>query len=237
MSELQINAHVPPNVNCGIATLLRTCAMLAALMLGHAPPANSCGYHDPKMFAQGILNHIYPNALHVTGAIWAAQKEGKLSMPDRERIVATGERGKFLDQLEYEKTLSALHALGEAIKTKSEGKESMDISVVVLTNVLWSRFSNDYLDIRQGLHVKGPGASDLIIVSDQPVLQAIRNGRLSFREALDLGVVRLYGPEQDKSELTARLGDIGKLPLPRPDLPTPGVAGLFETSVPSSGFQ
>jgi len=43
--------------------------MIGALIAGSPPETGwACGYHDDVSLARGVLNWVYPDALHVVGA-------------------------------------------------------------------------------------------------------------------------------------------------------------------------
>ena len=69
--------------------------MLAAVIATASSPSASlaCGYHDDVSLARGILNWVYPDALHVIGAISAAVARGAcptgIPNPQR-RIIFSG---------------------------------------------------------------------------------------------------------------------------------------------------
>ena len=48
----------------------------------------------------------------------------------------------------------------------------------------------------------------MVVVTDIAVIEAIAGGSLGFAEAIDLGVVRLYGPAQDVAVARSWLMDI-----------------------------
>lgn len=190
-------------------------ALFLALLLTvmQAGPAGACGSHDPSLIARGSLNHVYPNSLHIIGAIQRARFSGELPPFDRDRFQARGEERQRLGRIAFEQTLSALHAIGTEMARNGDNKPYPDIAIVVLDNLLWTRFSSDYFDVRQGLHVKGPAPGDVVLVTDEPVVRSIQSGSMSIERAIELGVLRFYGPENQMSELLASVGRIGEAPL------------------------
>ncbi len=169
----------------------------------------ACGFHTKESLAKAFLNFTYPNALHVTGAIWTGQQAGILPMPDRERLQATGKKRKILDTQAYWKTTRALHSLGGAFDIVTG--EQTPKAVVLVETALWARYSG------QGeieLHAVGAQAGDLVIVTGAPVLDTIKRGKLTISRALNSGYLRLYGtPEQQHAFLAAH-GTIGERALP-----------------------
>ena len=173
----------------------------------------ACGIHDPALLAKGSLNHFYPNALWVTGAIQKARRDGELPPIDRTRLQARGDARKMLDRVAFANTLSGLHALGVEVQKRNGRKQQPDVAMVVLDTMLWTRFSSRHFDVRQGLHVEGPAPGDLVLVTDEPVVQAIYSGSMSVARAVELGVVRIYASEWERGELLDRIGSIGEVPL------------------------
>ena len=98
------------------------------IFASYAGPTLSCGYHDPTLVAQGMLNHMYPRALYVVGAIQRARQAGHLPKFSRSRLQATGEERKILERIAFEKTMSALHALGIAIGRRKDQGPQLGIS-------------------------------------------------------------------------------------------------------------
>ena len=175
--------------------------------------ALACGSHDPTLLARGILNHIYPNSLHVIGAVQRARRAGELPPLDSTRLQARGDARAALDRIAFANTMSAVHALGVEM-SRSRGQQP-DVALVVLDTMLWTRFSRKYFDVRQGLHVDGPAPGDVVIVTDEPVVQSIQNGHMSIARAAEIGVLKVYATEQVRSELLDRIGSIGETPLQR----------------------
>lgn len=46
---------------------------------------------------------------------------------------------------------------------------------------------------------------DVVLVTDTPVIEAIASGSLGFERALEIGVVRLYGPASRVASLQSWL--------------------------------
>ena len=169
----------------------------------------ACGFHTKESLAKAFLNFTYPNALHVTGAIWTGQQAGMLPMPDRERLQASGKRRRILDTRAYWETTRSLHSLGGAFDTVTG--EQTPKAIVLVETALWARYSGPG-EIE--LHAVGAQAGDLVIVTGAPVLDTIKRGKLTISRALKSGYLRLYGtPEQQQAFLAAH-GTIGESALP-----------------------
>jgi hypothetical protein len=165
------------------------------------------------MLGQGVLNWTFPDALHVTGAVWSAQKAGVLPMPDAERLVARGAARKQLDEQAYKKADAALHAWGEALSRIDTGADGDALSLVLIEPMLWTRFVRAGEVVEMQCDVNGSEAGDLVLITDVPVLHAIDEGTMSIAEAIEMELVRLYGTPEQKRRFIESCGTIGDRPL------------------------
>lgn len=196
--------------------LFQAALWLACLLaiLGTPGRTLACGYHSPVSLARGVLNFTYPKSLHVSGAVWAAQRAGDLPMPDRERLQARGARRAHLDKIAFQKMLVSLEALGAVMNARSTAPDIPEIAFVLIESMLWTRYSSALPHIRSGLHARGPEKGDLVIVSEEVVLEAIVAGTLTIFRAAELGVMRFYGTADQKEQFLARFGSIGGRAMP-----------------------
>jgi len=173
----------------------------AALTLGLAVAAvagvaYACGLEDPNSIAtrRGALNMAYPESLHVGTAVWQAQLAGRLPRdPLAQRGDLTPEARATLRLIKANASLGQL-ALRMSGATTVPARPNL--AVVLLGPVLWSRFEAGGVSVRPSVHVQGPEGGDVVVVTDIAVVEAIAGGSLGFAEAIELGVVRLYGPAQ-----------------------------------------
>lgn len=188
------------------------CVALALLLAAVPAGTRACGFHSSQTIARTLLNLRYPDALHVDGAVWSAQQKGLLRL-DRARLQATGPERRMLDTRAYLEALRALFALGEAFGQTSDAAR-LPVSLVLTESMLWTRYPAD-----GGVnpHVTGPDPGDLVVVTDDPVLRAIAEGRLTVAEALDSGLVRLFGTSTQVHAFETSYGELGTKPLPRTD--------------------
>ncbi|QFI69065.1 hypothetical protein [Sinorhizobium alkalisoli] len=169
-----------------ISRLLLPLSLLAAIL---SPSASSaCGYHDDVMMARGLLNWIYPDALHVLGSISAAVAERRLPPPE-----PTG-AGPDLFGANYRKTVRSLEHFGRKLPSVSGETPLPSVSLVLIEPMLWTRFEMDTSGLHMRVHVTGPEPEDVVLVSGEAVIGEIASGRLTFGKARELGLVRLYGP-------------------------------------------
>ncbi len=185
---MSVSTH-RPNRWASFAFSIALCALASA--------AGACGFDDPSSIGmqRGMLNLAYPEALHVGTAVWQAQLAGRLP---RDPVAQFGDLSP-----EQRGTLRLARArllLGRfAARLADDGAAAPrpSLAVVLLGPVMWSRLESGGRTLNPALHVAGPEAGDVVVVTDIAAIEAIAGGALSFGEALDLGVVRLYGRPAD----------------------------------------
>ncbi len=155
----------------------------AAALLALAAPAFACGYHGGVAQERSLMNLAYPQSLHVHTAVWKAQLGGRL---ERDELGAL--RVNFL--------LAQLRAHLAA----SPAMARPTVTVVLLGPMLWTRYQPDASGVRVSVHVDGPEPGDVVLVTEAPVLKALLEERLSARDALNSGLLRLYGTVEDADD-------------------------------------
>ena len=165
---------------------------LGGVLIAVAPTASACGFEDPSSIAmrRGFLNFAFPESLHVGTAVWQAQLAGKLPRdPLAQREELTPDARGALRMMQASAALRAM-----AARLASEGGDSaQNVSVVLLSSVMWSRFEPQGNGASANVHVTGPGQGDVVLVTDTPAIRALADGSMDFAEAAALGLVRLYG--------------------------------------------
>jgi len=121
-------------------------------------------------------------------------------MPDVDRLQATGEHRKALDEMAFQRTVTALKTFGTLLDSKTSCAERADVSVLLVDEMMWNRFSmgSGHTDLQPD--ISGPQDDDVVIVTETSVLMAIVTASVSIGEAVDMGVLRLYGA-QDRVEM------------------------------------
>lgn len=167
---------------------------VGTLILGLASVMGSttviaCGFEDPKSasIARGGLNWSFPNALHVTSAVWQAQLSGVI--PRTKAPVAN------TALLGYAGTVKKLSILRERLSASKPAIYAPAFSLVLIGPMLWSRFSRSAETYAVEHHVAGPSSGDVVVVTDAPVIQAIVEGGLAILTAEELGLILYYGPK------------------------------------------
>jgi hypothetical protein len=156
-------------------------------------PSRSCGFEDPGGVntSRGVLNWIYPNALYVTSAVWKAQLDGVIAKsrpPDqRVRSLLGG----------YAEAARVLRRFGQNVSEFQTISSQPSISLVLLGPVLWTRYAASENGYTTEIHAKGASAGDVVLVTDEPVVEALVEGRLTADAAEKRGLIRFYGRQPD----------------------------------------
>ena len=187
-----------------IATVGRLTRMFAlgAVTAWSLSEAAACGYHDDVSLARGVLNWVYPDALHVIGAISAAVAERRLPAG------AAGRAGPGL--LGYHGTVRAIERHGQQLRASASEMPPPAFSLLLIEPMLWTRFTSDEGDAQVQVHVAGPQAGDLVVISGEEVIRAIANNALTIGEAYRSGLIRLYGTDEQARSFLAMYDQVGR---------------------------
>jgi hypothetical protein len=166
-------------------------ALLSGLTLPWSAAAIACGYHDPAQVAAGILNWVYPKALHVRTAVWQAERAG---------LLAPGEANAPKDPFVLQRVAARLQKLAEHVSLRGRVADGpRAFSVLLIDSMMWTRFLRH--DGTPGLtaivHVAGPGPGDVVIVSHSKVVSELAMQTLTAEDARTHGLIRYYGPDGD----------------------------------------
>lgn len=179
--------------DCFSTTSMLTSFSIAAAIF--APSASlACGYEDDVSIARGALNWVYPDALHVVGAISAAVAERHLPAPNFDAVAPD------LFGSKYSKTAQSLEKLAAVLNAAQGEAPAFSFSLVLVEPVLWTRFEADEGQLHARIHVTGPQQGDLVLVSGEAVVGEISSARLTIGEARKRGFIRLYGSEAQRAE-------------------------------------
>lgn len=170
-------------------------AMAAGLMAA-APAAEAlaCGYDSPQSISRGVLNWTYPDSLHVIGAISREVEARRLPLAN------FNQAGTDLFGRRYRATTAALEKFGELLRAASSEPSQPPFSLVLVEPVLWTRFEPRTNGLYAKVHVASPEPGDLVLVTGEAVISEIALGRLTVGEAGELGLIRIYGSEKQKSD-------------------------------------
>lgn len=171
-------------------------AVVAALALAATVPAWPCGFEDPNSVAvqRGAMNLAFPQALHVLGAISQAQMAGDLPrdrLAEREDVPAP-----MRGTLQRLRAGRLLVELAERLGAARDEARHPDVAIVLLGPMMWSRMTQQAGRAVPQVHVSGPERGDVVIVTDTLAVEAIVEAGMSFAQATELGLMRLYGPPE-----------------------------------------
>jgi hypothetical protein len=127
-------------------------------------------------------------------------------MPDVVRLQATGEDRKALDEIAFRRTVEALKTFGSLLDSKTSGAQRAEASVLLVDEMMWNRFSmeNGHTDLLAD--ISEPQDDDVVIVTETSVIMAIVSASLSIGEAVNMGVLRLYGAPAEVEMFLSRFG-------------------------------
>ena len=161
-------------------------ALSATLLTGDAPACALEG--DDVMLKRVAVGYAYPDSLYVLSAVSLAQLSGQLERtPGIDATLTPAQRRAVI--LRIKRLLSKLSAR----LTDHTPTDLPALSIVLLEPMLWSRIALKNGEPRLSIHVEGPTPGDVVAVTEVPVIAALVNGTLSARDALSLGLIRLYG--------------------------------------------
>ena len=171
------------------AGLIQIAALAIALVAG---PASGCGLEgDPVAVEKVAVSYAYPDSLNVMAAVSSARLAGKL-----DRTIAIGSQTP--EQLETTslRIRAALWQLRARLASSPTGA-APSLAIVLLEPMMWSRIATAEGTPKLTLHVGGPATGDVVAVTEEVVLVAINEDKITAGEALSLGLLRLYGGDGD----------------------------------------
>ncbi|RUU13862.1 hypothetical protein EOD23_03050 [Mesorhizobium sp. USDA-HM6] len=182
-----------------------TTVALAASLMAAAPgtEGRACGYDSPQTASQGFLNWLYPDSLYVVGAISKEVAAGRLPVANFDQT------GPDLFGHRFKLTATALEQFGAMLRAASPGPAQPSVSLVVVEPMLWTRFDQGPDSLRTTVHVSGAHPGDLVLVSGEAVVTEIAARRLTFGQAVERGVVRLYGTAPQIAQFLLNYSDVG----------------------------
>ncbi len=182
------------------SSLVRT-LMFGVVMCWLPPGALACGYHDDVSRARGVLNWVYPNSLHVIGAISTAVAE--------RRLPARGPEPGAFGLLGYHGAARSLDQHAQQLRMVAGESPPRAFSMLLIGSMLWTRFVPDGDDLRAQVHVSGPEPGDLVLISGEEVIREITRNHLTIGDAFRRGLIRLYGTEEQVALFLTLYDQIG----------------------------
>jgi hypothetical protein len=171
----------------------------AAGLVAGSSTALPCGFEDPTSVssARGVLNWAYPNALYVKSAVWRAQLDGLIG---RSEPPAAAQR-----LVGYHKVMGRLGAFRDRLSAVTDGGAVPAFSMVLIGPMLWTRYEPTGTALNMTPHADGPSDRDVVIVTDEPVVAALIEGRVTPQAARELGLMRFYGSPEAVQVVTTWL--------------------------------
>jgi hypothetical protein len=177
----------------------------AASLIAAAPVSEgrACGYDSLQTVSRGFLNWLYPDSLYVVGAISREVAAGRLPLANFDQT------GPDLFGHRFKLTATALEQFGDMLRVASPGPSQRSVSLVVVEPMLWARFDQGPDGLRTTIHVSGAQPGDLVLVAGEAVIAEIAALRLTFGQAVERGVVRLYGSAPQIAQFLRSYSDVG----------------------------
>jgi hypothetical protein len=169
----------------------RVALLLVAIgTLGATAPAgvSACGYD----LVVGGVSVVHPASIPVAVAIGAAVSEGRLAplaeAPAPIALVrANGAMRNF------------------AMALRSDTSELPPVAFVLVEAHLWGRAVPGAAKISFQAHADGPANGDVIVVTGEPALAALLDGRLRWDAAIASGLVVVAGPAEARAQVASIL--------------------------------
>ena len=177
---------------------MRSMIFVACLVVTGIQPAvlYACGYDNPKSIALGTLNWIYPDALYVHTAVSQAERAGLLP-PDK----PGAQSGLFA----FHRATSTMRSFGANLADPQLAKAGSSISVVLIPQAMWTRFSVSPDGVTMQGHAEGPLDGDLVIVTEEKVIRALADETLDLATAEEKGLLRFYGNSEHIAKVRTAL--------------------------------
>ena len=164
----------------------RAVAIIAIGALGATASAavSACGYH----VAISGVSVVHPTSIPVAVAIHAAVRDGQLA-PIAEAPAP----------LALLRANGAMRTLAMALQ--SETPDLPPVALVLVEAHLWGRVVPGGGPASWQAHADGPAGGDVIVVTGEPALAALLDGRLRWDAAVASGLVVLDGPAEGRARV------------------------------------
>ncbi len=161
-------------------------ALVAALLAATSPGTTfGCGYH---VAIAGGISTAHAASIPVALAVHAAIDSGRLT-----------------PVTEAPAPLALVRANGAirmfAAGLAQDAAAMPPIAIVLVEAHLWSRIVPESGAAQVQFHADGPASGDVIVVTGEPALRALLDGRLSWDTAIATGLVVVDGPDAGRQRL------------------------------------
>ena len=173
-------------------------AAIGLALVAAATGSMACGYDKDDVSLERIgLSIVYPESLNVLAAMDGADT---LDRPLSTSIVRQR-------AFSFYQTSSSLERLATKLAGTPAVRPLDSLTLVLVEPMLWTRLEiqpskpgDPIVDDRQShvstqIHASGPRKGELLVVTGAKVIEHIARDRLAIAEAINLGVLRLYGSE------------------------------------------
>jgi hypothetical protein len=161
--------------------------------------AGACGFHG----AMGDgFSAMHPRSLEVAFAVREAADQGRLDAALLD-VRAAGVLGVV-------RATKHLRELGLQLGENPEAwSAAPSMTLLFVESALWARYARSAQGMTPQVHIQGPEAGDVVVVTSEAVINAILAGRLSAGEAMNRGLMVLDGPGGAVQAAAARLAKVG----------------------------
>jgi len=168
--------------------LVQLLVAVGALGAAASATVGACGYH----LAIGGVSVVHPSSIPVAVAIHAATSDGRLTpladVPAPLALVrANGAMRNFATALQ------------------SGAADLPPVALVLVEAHLWARAVAVDGRASWQAHAEGPANGDVIVVTGEPALAALLDGRLRWDVAIASGLVVVAGPDQARARVASIL--------------------------------
>ncbi len=157
---------------------------IGALAATASVAVSACGYH----VAIGGISVVHPSSIPVAVAIGAAVSDGRLA-----------------PLADVPAPLALIRANGAmrtfATALQSDTSDLPPVAVVLVEAHLWGRALPGVGPQSWQAHADGPANSDVVVVTGEPALAALLDGRLQWDAAIASGLVVVAGPIEARAQV------------------------------------
>jgi hypothetical protein len=98
--------------------------------------------------------------------------------------------------LAFYRAAALMKQLGASLAEAKLAEAGEAMSVVLIPQVMWTRFEVGREGVGAKSHADGPASGDAVIVTSEKVVRPLVDGSLSAAEAEDHGLLRFYGGQE-----------------------------------------
>jgi hypothetical protein len=166
----------------GRATVVAAAAIVSVVLPG---AASGCGYH---VQIGGRISTAHAASVPVALAVYDAIRAGRLSpLADAPAPLA------------LVRANGAMQTFAVVLGPAAAGLPP--VALVLVEAHLWGRITPASAGTRFEAHVGGPAGGDVILVTGEPALRALLDGRISWDAAIATGLVVVDGPSEGRERL------------------------------------